>query len=474
MSRKILGPFNRVEGDLAVNLTLDGERVSSAQVTSPMYRGFERALVGRPLADALVVVPRICGICSVSQSVAAVRLIQALTGVSPAANGERVMNIVHACENLADHLTHFYLFFAPDLAHADYAGQPWHADWAARLGSGGPAARQWLAARATLLRMVGLLAGRWPHTLALQPGGVTRTVDAVERLRLLGWLAEVRQFVETVLLGVPIEQMLALQQPDDLDALRAGAGDAGRWLRATDALDFARLGRAGDRFLAFAAYHNQGNAPWPAGLWADGRAQPLDLGLLSEDVSHSWYEAAPPRHPAEGDTLPNPHKHGAYSWNKAPRLAGLPAETGALARQLLAGQPCLTALVRQHGGSVLTRLLARQIEAAWLVQAIQRWLAELELSEPFIQPPTHTPLTDGMAAGLTEAARGALGHWASVEGGRINRYQIIAPTSWNFSPRDAHGQPGPLEIALEGVANQDVRIQHVVRSFDPCMVCTVH
>lgn len=31
MSRKILGPFNRVEGDLAVNLTLDGERVSSAQ-----------------------------------------------------------------------------------------------------------------------------------------------------------------------------------------------------------------------------------------------------------------------------------------------------------------------------------------------------------------------------------------------------------------------------------------------------------
>ena len=81
MSRKILGPFNRVEGDLAVNLALDGERVSSAQVTSPMYRGFERALVGRPLADALVVVPRICGICSVSQSVAAVRLIQALTGV---------------------------------------------------------------------------------------------------------------------------------------------------------------------------------------------------------------------------------------------------------------------------------------------------------------------------------------------------------------------------------------------------------
>lgn len=473
MSRKILGPFNRVEGDLAVNLTLENGRVAQAQVTSPLYRGFERALVGRPLADALVVVPRICGICSVSQSVAAVRLMQALSGARPAANGERVMNIVHACENLADHLTHFYLFFAPDLAHADYAGQPWHADWAARLASGGPAARQWLAARATLLRIVGLLAGRWPHTLALQAGGVTRTVDAAERLRLLGWLAEVRRFVETTLLGLPIDAMLAIDHPDQLEHLRAAGGDSGRWLRAADALGFAQLGRAHDHFLAFAAYGCDGEHPWPAGVWRDGAAQALNLRRIQEDVSHSWYENAPARHPAEGDTRPNPHKHGAYSWNKAPRIDGLPAETGALARQLLAGQGCLRALVAAHGGSVLTRVLARQFEAAWLLAAIERWLRELDLAAPFIAAAPHDAV-DGCAAGLTEAARGALGHWATVEHGQITRYQIIAPTSWNFSPRDAHGVAGPLETALQGVADHELSVQHVVRSFDPCMVCTVH
>ena len=81
---------------------------------------------------------------------------------------------------------------------------------------------------------------------------------------------------------------------------------------------------------------------------------------------------------------------------------------------------------------------------------------------------------DGCAAGLTEAARGALGHWATVEHGQITRYQIIAPTSWNFSPRDAHGVAGPLETALQGVADHELSVQHVVRSFDPCMVCTVH
>ena len=88
MSRLIVGPFNRVEGDLEVRLDIDGGRVRAAEVVSPMYRGFEPMLVGRDPMDALVIVPRICGICSVSQSVAAARApscSRASTGVTPCA-----------------------------------------------------------------------------------------------------------------------------------------------------------------------------------------------------------------------------------------------------------------------------------------------------------------------------------------------------------------------------------------------------
>ncbi len=86
---------------------------------------------------------------------------------------------------------------------------------------------------------------------------------------------------------------------------------------------------------------------------------------------------------------------------------------------------------------------------------------------------------EGEGVGLSEAARGSLGHWIRVEGGRIAGYQIIAPTTWNFSPRDASGTPGPVEAALVGApvaAGEDtpLSVQHIVRSFDPCMVCTVH
>ena len=63
--------------------------------------------------------------------------------------------------------------------------------------------------------------------------------------------------------------------------------------------------------------------------------------------------------------------------------------------------------------------------------------------------------------------------------GRILNYQIIAPTTWNFSPRDAEQQPGALELALQDTEVGDetgasATIQHIIRSFDPCMVCTVH
>ena len=71
--RLVVGPFNRVEGDLEVRLELHSGRVARAEVNAPMFRGFETMLPGRDAHDALVIVPRICGICSVSHSVAAAR-----------------------------------------------------------------------------------------------------------------------------------------------------------------------------------------------------------------------------------------------------------------------------------------------------------------------------------------------------------------------------------------------------------------
>ena len=87
--------------------------------------------------------------------------------------------------------------------------------------------------------------------------------------------------------------------------------------------------------------------------------------------------------------------------------------------------------------------------------------------------------SEASGIGLVEAARGSLGHWLEVKQGKIANYQIIAPTSWNFSPRDLASHPGALEQAVVGAPvlegeKTPVSVQHIVRSFDPCMACTVH
>lgn len=168
MTRKILGPFNRVEGDLTVSIDIQDGVVTSAQVSSGLFRGFERILIGRQPLDALAIVPRICGICSVSQSVAAAHALATLYGVRPPPNGERVRNIIHAVENVADHLTHFYLFFMPDFAHPHYSNQTWHPTIHERfVAIKGSAHREMLAARAMLMRLMGTLAGHRPHSLVI-------------------------------------------------------------------------------------------------------------------------------------------------------------------------------------------------------------------------------------------------------------------------------------------------------------------
>ncbi len=149
-----------------------------------------------------------------------------------------------------------------------------------------------------------------------------------------------------------------------------------------------------------------------------------------------------------------------------------------MARQAAQGEPLIRALLAENGGTnVFARVVARVMEIARLTLAAEGWARAIRLNESFCETPP-APLR-GEAVGRVEAARGALGHWISVEKGMIQRYQIIAPTTWNFSPRDADETHGPLEQALVGVEVGEAgakapAIQHVVRSFDPCMVCTAH
>ena len=119
---------------------------------------------------------------------------------------------------------------------------------------------------------------------------------------------------------------------------------------------------------------------------------------------------------------------------------------------------------------------ARGLESLWVAKQAEKWLNELEVDGPPTCDFTIPQTASGF--GLTEAPRGALGHWLQIANSRISRYQIITPTCWNASPRDDHGKRGPIEQALIGTPVQDpgqpIEVLRVIHSFDPCLSCAVH
>ncbi len=479
-NRKILGPFSRVEGDLEVKIEVSQNRISRAWVNAPLFRGYEQILHGKDPRDSLVYTPRICGICSVSQSVAAAQAIASAQGIKPELNGQLATNLILATENMADHLTHFYLFFMPDFARQCYQHKPWFNETQSRFkAQTGNAVKYLLPARAAFLHLTGILAGKWPHSLAIQPGGTTRSIEPQERIRLSNTITTFRHFLQDYLFGAELEQVASLNNETELlqFADNHNQFDFARFLTISQDLDLTAQGRSSDNFMSYGAYPQADQHLFNAGVWQQ-QLEPFNAEDIREDISHSWLNSrATAKHPFQGSTIPDSDESSGYSWCKAPRLKQQVMEVGAISRQLISGHPLIRDLVKQSGANVRNRVVARLLELTLVIPAMEQWVQQIQPGESFCRESSMPQEAQG--AGLVEAARGSLGHWLRIKNGRILNYQIIAPTTWNFSPRDGHEQPGALELALQGIEMQDepageAMIQHIIRSFDPCMVCTVH
>jgi hydrogenase large subunit len=234
---------------------------------------------------------------------------------------------------------------------------------------------------------------------------------------------------------------------------------------------------------------------------------------IKEYISHSWYRYAAgdtaSLHPFDGETEfnytgPKPpyeslNVEGKYSWLKTPRWNDHAMEVGPLARVLVAYAKGSTEVKDLVGFvlkkldvpltalfSTLGRTAARGVETMLVVHWMKEFYDSLlkqvkghELStfnRERWEPSTWPAECEGV--GLTEAPRGALAHWIKIKNGVAENYQLVVPSTWNASPRDARGQRSAYEQALIGtrVAKLDepLEILRTIHSFDPCLACAVH
>jgi hydrogenase large subunit len=485
--RKIF-PINRVEGDLEIRVDIEDGVVQEAFSVGTMYRGIENLLRGRGPMDSLVITPRICGICTTAHLNAAARALDGAYRAEVPDNGRRLRNITLMVEQLQNDIRHAFLLFMPDLIHPGYAGNPLYTEAFRRYEVlRGETALQTVKETKRLLEIIAILGGQWPHSSFMVPGGVVSVPADSDIIHCRNILRNFRKWYEKRILGCSLDRWRRIASWDDMNAwLEASAhhrdSDLGFFIRYGLDIGLDRLGGGHDTFISFGGPPSQtgSHLNTTAALYTPAGIVPLDPDRITEDITCSFFqddEAV--RHPFDGRTVPVDMDAavGKYSWAKAPRYDGQPAETGALADMLVAGVPLFVEQVNTRGASVLLRELARLVRPVNLLLAIDRWLVRMtECDSPFFEH--YTKVVTARSCGLVPAPRGALGHWLTIENGVIANYQVITPTTWNASPKDAAGIRGPWEEAIVGTEIRDpdhpIEVEQIVRSFDPCLVCTVH
>jgi hydrogenase large subunit len=289
-------------------------------------------------------------------------------------------------------------------------------------------------------------------------------------------------------------------------------------------------GLAGISMLSYGDLPKRANDPSPANLEMPRGAiingdlskvhevSLMDQEQIHEFVPHSWYRYPDEKagiHPFQGITESNfvlgpatkgkktaieaLDENGKYSFLKAPRWRGHAMEVGPLARYVIGyvqGNPefkdPVDAVLNKLDVpleaifSTLGRTAARGLECSWsahkLLVYIDRLVANIKAGDTAtanmdLWEPTKWPKTASGCA-FVEAPRGALGHWVTIEDGKIANYQCVVPSTWNASPRDPAGNIGAYEAALLGTPLADpelpLEILRTVHSFDPCLACASH
>ena len=422
--------IEKIEGEAELDFTFNDGKIEDVKINFGFYRGIEEILRGKDANDALVITPRVCGICNHAHLIAAVRAIEngyenAGVKVDLSSKAEDIRVFTLSCELIQNHIKWLYMTILPQLEkYLDLQSGENYAIKATYLSS-------------VITKALAIFAGQWPHSSYAVPGGVTCDPTHLDVMQAQGLLDESITFFEQVMTGLSLEKYLSI---DSVSSLHQIEGDFGKLLHLMGSSGMSELGQSHDRFIVFSD-----SVLSPSGKSIVTTVSNVDTRYVQESVQQGTVAKAVT------------YKYKMY-------------EVGPLARGMVAKTPIVKSLHKRYKDSLLTRVFARIHEVAQLLDHSKNLLQNLQLDEPSCVLENSMQLVDFEGTGVVEAARGSLIHKTAVQNGVIRNYDIITPTQWNLS----HGTEDEQGIAVEAmVGSKSIEeASFIFRTFDVCSVCT--
>jgi len=422
--------IEKVEGEAELDFTLKNGKVEGVKINFGFTRGIEGILQGKPDRDALVITPRVCGICNHAHLMASVRAIEngyesAGLKIELSNKAKSIRAFTLHCELIQNHVKWFYMVIIPQLnqlLNLKSEDNPFLK--ASYLSS-------------TITKALSVFAGQWPHSSYAIPGGVTCDPTYVDVMQAQSLLGEGIRFFEEVLTGIPLDTYLSIESVSSLHKVQ---GDFGKVLHLLKTSGLDSKGMSHDNFIVF-----DDSSLSPSGKSRATKRAGVDLKYISEIAQEGTKARAAC------------YKERSY-------------EVGPLSRGMVSKRPIIRSMHKRFKDSLMTRIFARVHEIALLLDESHNLLNSLVLDEPSCTLKHLDLVREYTGVGAVEAARGSLIHQTSVKEGRIENYTIITPTQWNLS-NDREDEPGVATMAMRGSSSIE-EATFILRSFDICSVCT--
>ncbi|MFA6396844.1 MAG: nickel-dependent hydrogenase large subunit [Sulfurimonas sp.] len=429
--------IEQIEGEASVRFEFENNRISFATIAFPHTRGMEAILQSKPAMDALVITPRVCGICGHSHLFSAVRAIESVytncgTPLEISQKAEIIRELTLTLELIQNHLKWLYMVIYPELSHLLHHPI---ADSCRLKGA-------YAASLAT--KALAIFAGQWPHSSYMIPGGVTCDPTHVDVIRAEGFLDELIRWFEKELIGITLDEYICFSSKKSFLKV---SGDMEKIENMLKKANMHEQGFSYDRYIAMGEH----KFSKPSKL-VHRRMAKVHSKLVSVEEAYSIDEKTYAK---------NALYHNEYF------------ETGPLARTMIEGVPFIKQIYKNYRDSTYTRVMARSYEVALLLEHSKKLLQSINLNEPsYIQPLKKIATLSGEGIGIVEAPRGSLIHSVILKNGIIEQYKLITPTQWNLSCGSPQ-IPGPAQKAMIG-ADSIETATFTFRAFDVCSVCTTH
>jgi quinone-reactive Ni/Fe-hydrogenase large subunit len=535
MKKVVIDPITRIEGHLRAEVEVDESGVvREAYVSGQLFRGIEIILKDRDPRDAGLMAGRICGVCTNSHFRGAVMAVEDAYSLEVPTNAEIIRDLMSMALFIQDHVVHFYHLHSLDFvdvtsalaadakltskeAHK-YSDRPYrnsHSHYEQTIkklqnfvdaGKLGPFSNGYwghndyrltpeqnlimishyleaLKFQTKISKAIAIFGGKTPHPQSIVVGGITSVADMLNPQRLNDYLfviKEAKEFIDRAYL--PDAKLLASAYRDEI---KAG------------------VGRANGNFMSVGGYEFEGEQK----LFCDGviygndfeNIEDFDESKVTEEVDRAWYKEDEVFYTDlnEDGSLKTQKNDDKYSWIKAPRYDGKVMESGPLARVLISYKQenstiksfvdeflDATNLELIDLSTTVGRNAARAIESGYICEYIFKLVSQLIQNIKYYDTETWGKYNfdkldkDAKGRAFLEVPRGTLSHFINIKNQKIDNYSVIAPTTWNATPKNFDGARGAYEEALIGIKIEDtdkpLEVLRVLHSFDPCLACAVH